>query len=56
MTVVVCETVIEGDLIMTKSVIGELTALVKDFQVKRLPEDHEKMVKMEIAGRQMLYE
>lgn len=41
---------------MTKSVIGELTALVKDFQVKRLPEDHEKMVKMEIAGRQMLYE
>lgn len=41
---------------MTTNVIGELTALVKDFQVKRLPEDHEKMANYEIAGRRVLYQ
>lgn len=41
---------------MTHNIIGELTVLVEDFQRKRLPDDHEKMAKMEVAGRRVLYE
>jgi len=40
---------------MTNNVVGELTALVKDFQVKRLPEDQQEMDRLEIAGRRVLY-